>query len=58
MVDPKHAIAPEAAVATDQAALEIIRLTRSNKYSPSNNAAVLIQTAFRGYLVTQSYLTI
>ncbi|XP_015083463.1 protein IQ-DOMAIN 1-like [Solanum pennellii] len=58
IVDPKHAIAPEAAVATDQAALEIIRLTRSSNYSPSNNAAVLIQTAFRGYLARRALIAL
>lgn len=65
ITDPKHAIAvaaataaaAEAAVATAQAAVEIIRLTRSSNNPPSSNrqhnAAILIQTAFRGYLVSE-----
>lgn len=64
IADPKHAIAvaaataaAEAAVATAQAAVEIIRLTRSSNNPPSSNrqhnAAILIQTAFRGYLVSE-----
>lgn len=53
--------AAEATVATAQAAMEVARLTRS---TPNNNvnksrefyAAVLIQTAFRGYLVSTYFL--
>ncbi|KAK4369648.1 hypothetical protein RND71_013440 [Anisodus tanguticus] len=58
--DPKHAIAvaaataaaAEAAVASAQAAVEIIRLSRSS------NAAVLIQTAFRGYLARRALIAL
>lgn len=46
------AAAAEAAVATAQAAVEVARLTRpSNHYAKENYAAIVIQTAFRGYLV-------
>lgn len=68
--DQRHAIAvaaataaaAEAAVATAQAAVEIIRLTRSSdptsagKQNYNAAAATLIQTAFRGYLVSHHYL--
>lgn len=62
--DHRHAIAvaaataaaAEAAVATAQAAVEIIRLTRSSNPNPSsfrqNYASIIIQKAFRGYLVS------
>lgn len=58
--DQKHAIAvavataaaAEAAVATAQAAVEIVRLTRPNNFVKEHYAATLIQTAFRGYLVS------
>lgn len=60
IVDPKHATAA-AAVATAQAAVEIIRLTRSSNNPSSNrqhNAAVLIQTAFRGYLARRALIAL
>lgn len=44
-------VAAEAAVATAQAATEIIRLTRPAIQATKRHAAILIQTAFRGYLV-------
>ncbi|KAJ8568306.1 hypothetical protein K7X08_027839 [Anisodus acutangulus] len=69
--DPKHAIAvaaataaaaaAEAAVASAQAAVEIIRLSRSSNNPPTNrqhNAAVLIQTAFRGYLARRALIAL
>lgn len=60
--DQRHAIAvaaataaaAEAAVATAQAAVEIARLTRPSNYVKEHYAAVVIQTAFRGYLVSTS----
>ncbi|XP_060206706.1 protein IQ-DOMAIN 18-like [Lycium barbarum] len=69
ITDPKHAIAvaaataaaAEAAVASAQAAVEIIRLTRSSNNPPSNrqhNAAILIQTAFRGYLARRALIAL
>lgn len=46
------AAAAEAAVATAQAAVEVARLTRpSSSFVREHCAAVVIQTAFRGYLV-------
>lgn len=44
------AAAAEAAVATAQAAVEIVRLTRPSSFFREHYAAVVIQTAFRGYL--------
>ena len=63
--DQRHAIAvatataaaAEAAVATAQAAVEIVRLTRPNNFVKEHLAATLIQTAFRGYLVSTIYKT-
>ncbi|KAF6162035.1 hypothetical protein GIB67_002624 [Kingdonia uniflora] len=55
-VDQSHAIAvataatTEAAVATAQAAMEVVRLTRPSNSIRENNSAIMIQTAFRGYL--------
>lgn len=46
------AAAAEVAVATAQAAEEIVRLTRPNNFAREHYAATLIQTAFRGYLVS------
>lgn len=48
--------AAQAAVATAQAAVEVIRLSHPSSSSlfsthQHNNAAILIQTTFRGYLV-------
>lgn len=43
--------AAEAAVATAQAAVEIIRLTRPSLLVKQDQAAVVIQKIFRGYLV-------
>lgn len=49
--------AAEAAVATAQAAVEIIRLTRPNFILvEQRQAAVVIQTSFRGYLVRNENL--
>lgn len=48
-------VAAEAAVATAQAAMEIIRLTRPSISVRQQHAAILIQTAFRGYLVINYY---
>lgn len=55
--EQRHAIAmavATAAAATAQAAVEVARLTRpsSNHYVRENYAAIVIQTAFRGYLVS------
>lgn len=59
--DRRHAIAvatatvaaAEAAAATAQAAVEIIRLTTPSSTSlREHNAAIVIQTCFRGYLVS------
>ncbi|KAI6701934.1 hypothetical protein NL676_011070 [Syzygium grande] len=61
--DQRHAIAvaaataaaAEAAVATAQAAMEIARLTRPpSSLTKENRAAVVIQTAFRGYLARRA----
>lgn len=54
------AAAAEAAVATAQAAVEIIRLTRfSNPSSVKQHyAAIVIQTAFRGYIVSNNQFLI
>ena len=54
--EQRHAIAvaaAEATVATAQAAVDVARLARpsSNHYARENYAAIVIQTAFRGYLV-------
>lgn len=49
------AAAAEAAIVTAQAAAEIIRLTarpRSIPLKQQHYAAIVIQTAFRGYLVS------
>lgn len=62
--DQKHAFAvaaataaaAEAAVATTQTAVEIVRLTRPNNFAKEHYAATLIQTAFRGYLVSNKVL--
>lgn len=45
------AVAAEAAVATAQAAAEVVRLTRPTNVFRELSAAIVIQTAFRGYLV-------
>lgn len=44
--------AAEAAVATVQAAVEVIRLTSPSFSFQKHNAALVIQTFFRRYLVT------
>lgn len=49
------AAASRAAVATAQAAVEIVRLTRPNNFAEEQYAATLIQTAFRGYLVSKPH---
>ena len=49
------AVAAEAAVAAAKAAAEIVRLTAAAHYSGKSKeeiAAIKIQTAFRGYMVT------
>lgn len=43
--------AAQAAVATAQAAVEVVRLTRPSLLVKQRFAAIVIQTAFRGYLV-------
>lgn len=48
-------VAAEAAVAAAQAAAEVVRLTTASRYlgkSKEEIAAIKIQTAFRGYLVS------
>lgn len=55
--DEKHALAvaiatAEAARATAQAAVEVARLTKSSNHAREHYAAVVIQTSFRGYLVS------
>ncbi|KAL6004255.1 hypothetical protein ACLOJK_004802 [Asimina triloba] len=60
--DQRHAIAvavataaaAEAAVATAQAAVEVVRLTRPSNFVREQCAAVVIQTAFRGYLARRA----
>ncbi|KAK6239644.1 hypothetical protein QUC31_005113 [Theobroma cacao] len=61
--DQRHAIAvavakaaaAEAAVATAQAAVEVARLTRPSNYAREHHyAAIVIQTAFRGYLARRA----
>jgi hypothetical protein len=44
--------AAQAAVATAQAAVEVVRLTRPPLFVKQHFAAIAIQTAFRGYLVS------
>lgn len=48
------AAAAEAAVATAQAAVEIVRLTRPSSFVREHYAAIVIQTAFRGYLAKRA----
>jgi hypothetical protein len=55
--DEKHALAvamatAEAARATAQAAVEVARLTKPSNHAREHYAAVVIQTSFRGYLVS------
>ncbi|TKY64138.1 IQ-DOMAIN 14 [Spatholobus suberectus] len=57
--DQKHALAvavatAEAAMATAQAAVEVARLTKPASHAREHYAAVLIQTAFRGYLARRA----
>ncbi|XP_077247503.1 protein IQ-DOMAIN 17-like isoform X2 [Tasmannia lanceolata] len=60
--DQRHAIAvavataaaAEAAVVTAQAAVEVVRLTRPSNFVREQYAAVIIQTAFRGYLARRA----
>ncbi|XP_068635143.1 protein IQ-DOMAIN 17-like isoform X2 [Aristolochia californica] len=60
--DQRHAIAvavataaaAEAAVATAQAAVEVVRLTQPRNFGREQYAAVVIQTAFRGYLAKRA----
>lgn len=46
--------AAHAAVATAQAAVEVVRLTRPSMFGREENAAIVIQTAFRGYLARKA----
>ncbi|KAJ6972610.1 hypothetical protein D5086_026085 [Populus alba] len=48
------AAAAEAAVATAQAAVEVARLTRPSYHPRERSAAIVIQTAFRGYLARRA----
>ncbi|KAK6926076.1 protein of unknown function DUF4005 [Dillenia turbinata] len=48
------AAAAEAAVASAQAAVEVVRLTRPSIFFRVNSAAIVIQTAFRGYLARRA----
>lgn len=58
--DPNHAIAvavataaaAEAAVAAAQAAAKVVRLAAYGRQSKEDRAATLIQSHYRGYLVT------
>lgn len=57
--DQKHALAvavaaAEAAMATAQAAVEVARLTRPPNHTTEHDAAIVIQTAFRGYLARRA----
>lgn len=54
--EQKHVLAvavatAEAAMATAQAAAEVARLTRPSNHAREHHFAIVIQTAFRGYLV-------
>lgn len=54
------AVAAEAAVAAAQAAVEVVRLTTIPRYSGKSKeeiAAIKIQTAFRGYMVSDLTFT-
>ncbi|KAM7472346.1 hypothetical protein LguiA_010529 [Lonicera macranthoides] len=62
-VEQRHAIAvavataaaAEAAVASAQAAMEVARLTKpASSYARDHHAAIVIQTAFRGYLARRA----
>ncbi|XAR62918.1 hypothetical protein NMG60_11022657 [Bertholletia excelsa] len=48
------AAAAEAAVATAQAAVKVARLARPPNYAREHYAAIIIQTAFRGYLARRA----
>ncbi|KAI9076814.1 hypothetical protein K1719_041230 [Acacia pycnantha] len=57
--DQKHALAvavaaAEVAMATAQAAVEVARLTRPPNHTKEHYAAIVIQTAFRGYLARRA----
>ncbi|XP_027335903.1 protein IQ-DOMAIN 1 isoform X2 [Abrus precatorius] len=57
--DQKHALAvavatAEAAMATAQAAVEVARLTKPANHARQHYAAIVIQTAFRGYLARRA----
>lgn len=55
------AVAAEVAVAAAQAAVEVVRLTAAVHYSGKSKeevAAIKIQTAFRGYMVLISPISI
>lgn len=51
-------VATEAAVATAEAAAEILRLTRPSISDGQRRAAILIQSAFRGYLARRALLAL
>ncbi|PIN22922.1 hypothetical protein CDL12_04359 [Handroanthus impetiginosus] len=51
-------VAAEAAIATAEAAVEIIRLTRPSLFVKEHRAAVVIQTIFRGYLARRALLAL
>lgn len=60
--EQKHVLAvavatAEAAMATAQAAAEVARLTRPSNHAREHYYAIVIQTAFRGYLVGAQQLT-
>lgn len=57
VTDQKNALAAavakaEAAMVTAQAAVEVARMTRPSNQAREHYAATVIQTAFRGYLVS------
>ncbi|KAF5450494.1 hypothetical protein F2P56_030843 [Juglans regia] len=60
--EQRHAIAvamatiaaAQAAVATSQIAVEVVRLTRPSIFGREHYAAIVIQTAFRGYLARRA----
>lgn len=62
--EQKHALAvavavatAEAAMATAQAAVQVARLSRPSNHAREHYAAIVIQTGFRGYLVSHTVNT-